>query len=182
MKKVLSIMLATMLCLSMASLAMADTYGLGIATGIGSSKSASTKDGETYDGKGQVDSTVCAVALDDNGVITSISFDVAQTSIAFTVEGEVTTDLTAEVKSKVELGEDYGMRAASPIGKELFEQLAAFEEYCIGKPAAEIIGMPTVARDDNHPSVPDVPDLATSCTIDVGSMLKALEKAVANAK
>ncbi|MDR0928719.1 MAG: hypothetical protein LBM74_03280 [Oscillospiraceae bacterium] len=181
MKKTLSLVLALVLCLGAAS-AFADTLGLGLVTSIGSSKNASIVDGDAYNGNAQVDTTICAVLLDDNGIILNISFDVAQTKIPFTPAGEIAADFAAEVKSKKELQEDYGMRRASAIGAELFEQLASFEAYCIGKPAAEILAMPTYARNESHPTVPDVEDLKATVSIDVGSMLKALEKAVANAK
>lgn len=180
MKKTLSLILALVLCLGVVS-ALAETYGLGVVTSIGSSKSASVVDGDEYDGNAQVDSTICAVVLDDEGVIVSIKFDVAQTKVPFTVAGEITADMDAEIKSKKELGEDYGMRKASPIGAELFEQVAAFEAYCIGKPAQEIIDMPTYEANENHLRVSDVADLKTSVTIDVGAYIDALAKAVADA-
>lgn len=181
MKKTLSLVLALVLCLGAVS-ALADTIGLGVVTSTKSSKSASIVDGESYDGAGQVDTTICAVTLDDAGIIVGIQFDVAQTKVVFTPEGEVTTDTSVAPKSKKELGDDYNMRGASPIGAELFEQLASFEAYCIGKPADEIINMPTYAANDNHPRVSDLADLKSSVTIDVGAMLDALAKAVENAK
>lgn len=181
MKKFLSLVLVLVLCLGAVS-AMADTFGLGISTGIGSSKSAETVDGDPYDGTAQVDSTIVAVILDDAGTIVDMKIDVAQTRVTFTPEGEITSDTAAEIKSKMELGEEYGMRSASGIGKELFEQFEALEQYCIGKPASEILEMPTYAANENHPTVPDVADLKSSVTIDVGSILKALQKAVDNAK
>lgn len=181
MKKTLSLVIALLLCLGAVS-AMAETIGLGIVTSIGSSKSASVVDGDPYDGAAQVDSTICAVTLDENGIITSIKFDVAQTKIAFSVEGELVTDTATVPQSKKELGEAYGMRKASPIGAELFEQLAAFEAYCIGKSADEIINMPTYAANESHLRVSDVEDLKSSVTIDIGAALDALAKAVADAK
>lgn len=180
MKKLFAMVLVLVLCLSSIS-ALADTFGLGIVTSIGSSKSASVVDGDAYDGTAQVDSTICAVILDDDGVIVDIKYDVAQTKVAFSPEGEITADMDAEIRSKIELGEDYGMRKASGIGAELFEQLAAFEAYCIGKSADEIISMPTY-ENGSHPRVSDVEDLKSSVTIDVGNMLDALQKAVNNAK
>ncbi len=182
MKKTLSLVLALVLCLSIASIASANTFGLGISTHIGSSKAASVVDGEKYNGRGQVDSYICAVILDDNGVIVAIDFDVAQTRVEFDPEGALVTDLTAEIKSKTELEEGYGMRGASPIGKEWFEQAAAFEAYCVGKPAAEVIATPTYAANESHLTVADVADLKTTCTIDIGGFLEALAKAVENAK
>ncbi|MDL2319235.1 hypothetical protein LJC74_09240 [Eubacteriales bacterium OttesenSCG-928-A19] len=181
MKKLLSLVLALALCLCAVS-ALADTFGLGIVTSINSSKDAEIVDGDPYDGNAQVDSTICAVILDDDGVIVDIKYDVAQTKIPFSPEGLITADKGAEIKSKLELGEEYGMRGASPIGAELFEQIASFEEYCIGKSADEIISMPTYAPNENHPRVSDVADLKSSVTIDVGAMLDALQKAVNNAE
>ncbi len=182
MKKSLSLLLALLLTLGTVSIAFADTFGLGIVTSIKSSASAYIEDDEPYDGKAQVDSTICAVILDDNGVIVDIKFDVAQTAIPFTPEGEITADMDAAVKSKMEKGEEYGMRKASPIGKELFEQVEALQAYCIGKAAEEIINMPTYQVNEEHTRVSDVADLKTTCTIDVGAYLDALAKAVANAK
>ena len=73
-------------------------------------------------------------------------------------------------------------RKASAIGKEWFEQIAAFEAYCIGKTVAEIQAMPTKAANESHPTVPDVADLATTVTIDVGGYIEALVKAASLAK
>ena len=42
------------------------------------------------------------------------------------------------IASKKELGDDYAMKPASPIGKEWFEQAAAFEDYLVGKTVSEI--------------------------------------------
>lgn len=180
MKKTVSLVLALVLCLGV-SIALADVHGLGIVTDIGSSTSAYVKDGDAYDGRVQVNTVICSVVLDDEGVIVSIHFDVAQTRVGFTVEGEVTADLEAEQLSKKELKEGYGMVGRSEIGKEWYEQVQAFEEYCIGKTAEEIINLPTYARDESHTTVADVADLKTSCTIDVGEMIEALHKAVENA-
>jgi hypothetical protein len=83
---------------------------------------------------------------------------------------------------KKTLGEGYGMRGASPIGKEWFEQIAALEQWMIGKTIDEVMAMPVYAKDDNHTSVPDVEDLKTSVTIDVGASLEAVKGAVDAAK
>lgn len=181
MKKIVSLVLALVLCLGVMSFAMADSFGLGVSTGIGSSKAAYTQDGQDYDGRAQVDSTICAVVLNDEGVIKSIHFDVAQTRVTFNVKGELTADLGAEIKSKMELQDAYGMKNASSIGKEWFEQVAAFEAYCIGKKPADIIGMETYERDASHPAVPAVEDLKTVCTMTMGDFFEALAKAVENA-
>lgn len=179
MKKLLSVVLVVMLLLSISAAALADTYGLGISTSIGSSKPAA--DGKN--GTAQVDSTICALVLDEEGKIKSVKFDVAQTKVAITEKGEIAADMTAEIKSKTELGDDYGMQKASPLEKgEWFEQAAAFEAYCLGKTPEEVLGMKTKAKDDHHPSVPDEADVVSTVTMDVGAMLAALKKAADSAK
>ena len=42
------------------------------------------------------------------------------------------------VVTKRDLHDDYAMKPASPIGKEWFEQAAAFEDYLVGKTVSEI--------------------------------------------
>ena len=84
-------------------------------------------------------------------------------------------------RSKKEKGDDYGMRSSSEIGKELFEQVEALEEYSIGKTVADVLATPTEKKDDHHTAVPTDEDLKTSVTISIGDYLAALEKAAANA-
>ena len=106
-----------------------------------------------------------------------------QVRTKFDVEGKLVGDFyTTPVLSKIDKGEAYGMRKASPIGKEWFEQIAAFEAYCIGKTVEEIKNMPTKVANESHPTVPDVADLATTVTIDVGGYIEALVKAASLAK
>lgn len=182
MKKSLALVLSLVLMLSLVSVASAELLGLGINTDIGSVKEATEKDGEKYDGQGQVNTVICVVLLDDNKVIKAVQFDTVQTKLTFSGEGVLTNDLEAEILSKIEKGEAYGMRGASEIGKEWFEQIAVFEEYLIGKTLEEVQAIPTYKRDDNHLRVPDVADLKTTVTIDVGGYIDALAKAVANAR
>lgn len=183
MKKTLALLLVAILALGIVGAASADTIGLGCVTGIGSVKDAQVVDGENYDGQAQVNNTVCTVRLSDDGVVVYVKFDVTQTKIAFSVEGKVVTDVTAEILTKMEKLDAYGMRPASSIGAEWFEQIAAFENWCVGKTPAEILAIPTYDKGDgNHTNVPDVEELKTTCTITVQDYLAAFEKAVANAK
>lgn len=154
------------------------TTGLGIVTKINKSKAA-TADAE---GLAQVDSVIAAVTLDSNNKIVACSIDSAQTKIGFSTTGELTGDISADVKSKRELGEAYGMKKASGIGKEWYEQAAAFSQWTIGKTVEEVKGLKTKKVDDAHPQVPDVPELTSSVTITVGDYIAAIEKAAANAK
>ena len=180
MKKFVSVVLIAALMLSLSAVALADTYGLGVSTGIGSSKAATAE----KDGVAQVDSTICALVLDAEGKIKSVKFDVAQTKVAINAKGEITADVTAEIRSKVELQGDYGMQKASSLEKgEWFQQAAAFEEYCLGKTVEEVLGMETYDKGDgHHTQVPAGEDVKTSVTLDVGGFLAALAKAAASAK
>lgn len=146
--------------------------GLAVITSAGSSKDAGDKDGVA-----QADSTAAAVMVDENGVIIDCVIDVVQTKINFSKTGEITTDSAAEFISKHELGDDYKMRGASPIGKEWNEQATALSEYIIGKTLDEVKG---IAIDEN--GTPTSADLTSSVTVKVGSMLEAVEKAVTNAE
>ena len=74
------------------------------------------------------------------------------------------------------------MRDSSGIKKEVGEQMTALEDYLKGKTAADAVATPTKQRDENHTRVPDVADLESSCTIDIGSFLDCLQKAYDNAK
>ena len=168
MKKIVALVLALVMVLGCTA-ALADTYGLGISSSIGSSKDAA--DGK--DGKAQVDSTVCALAVDADGKIVSCLFDIAQTKIGFSAAGAITADKTAEVKSKQELGDEYGMRGASAIGKEWNEQADALAAYCVGKTYEEVVA--GVAADEK--GYPTSADVVSGCTMNINAFLKALEKA-----
>lgn len=153
-------------------------YGLGQNISIAKSKDA-TADATAV---GQADVTMAAVGFDADGKVASVYIDVAQTKVAFDKDMKVTSDKTAEVKSKKDLGADYGMVKASSIGKEWFEQIEAYENWMIGKTIEEIKSMKVVAKDESHPAVPDVPELTSSVTISVDAYMEAVEEAWANAE
>ena len=172
MKKLVAMVLALVMVLGCTA-AMADGYGLGIYSSIGSSKSAA--DGK--DGNAQVDSTVCALVVDDEGKIVSCLFDIAQTNVGFSAAGEITADMSADVLSKQELGDAYGMKVASPIGKEWCEQADALAAYCVGKTYDEVVA--GLAMDETGHATDA--DLLTGCTMTVSGFVKALEKAYTQA-
>ena len=168
MKKIVAITLALLVLAGCSS----ETYtsGLGMVNSIGSSKSAT----EEAAGLAQADVTAASVMLDSKGTIVGISFDVVQTKVNFDATGTITTDLATEFKTKKELKEDYNMKPASPIGKEWYEQIDALEKYAMGKAAADFVDTPTKAKDEHHTAVPDVEDLASSCTMDIGDFCTAV--------
>ncbi len=168
MKKLLALVMAIAM-LTICTAAMADTMGLGITYAISSyhSKNAAAD----ADGVLEVDATSCAVVIDDAGKIVDVQFDVAQAKGTFNAAGEITCTMDAPIKTKVELADEYNMRPASPIGKEIHEQIAALEDWCVGKTLEEVVA-----------GSADDADLKAGCTITISDYIAALTKAVANAQ
>ena len=153
------------------------TIGLGTLTDISKSKSYEVDaDGKETLPMAQVDTTITGTAFDADGNVVGIQIDVAQTRVNYDAEGIVTSDKTAAVPSKAELGADYGMARVSGIEKEWFEQIEALEAWMIGKSVEEIKGMELAE------GAPADADLTSSVTIRVGAYLTALEKAYATAR
>jgi len=145
-----------------------DKLGLGVVTSIKKSKDAAA------DAEGQVQfySFYGAVTTDEDGKITSCVIDSSQSNVKFDATGKITSDLNAAYMTKNELKEDYGMKAASGIGKEWYEQAAAFAEYVVGKTVDEVNG---VAVDESgHPAEAD---LTASVTISIADMQAVIAKA-----
>lgn len=170
MKKIVALLLVLVLCMGMTS-AMADKLGSYLYTTVSKATNAGEKDGSF-----EVLTTVCSVVLDDNGVIKMVKFDTAQTKLGFTAAGVATTEAGTVVPSKEEKQEAYGMRKASPIGKEWFEQAAALEAWCVGKTLEQVMAAPL------NNGYPTDADLVTGCTMGISDYLVALQKAVEAAK
>ena len=164
MKKLLSVVLAAMMILSLTS-AFA-------ATGVGSATSVKVTDA-TAEAAGSVavDTYMCAVTLDENGVITAVQFDCVQSKGSFDAAGAVVGEAAIQPQTKNELGEAYGMKAYGPIGKEFSEQMDALAAWCVGKTLDQVLAV--YAEDA---------DLKAGCTVYIGTEMAALQKAVANAK
>ncbi len=146
--------------------------GLALVARVDKSTDASAE----KDGVAQADVTLVAVTVGEDGVIRSCAIDGIQAKVGFDDSGKLTVDPTATFPSKNELGEDYGMKKASGIGREWSEQAAAFAQYAQGKTLEELRGM-TVAEDGK----PAEADLAASVTISVGDFLAGLDEAVRSA-
>lgn len=136
-----------------------------------SSASVESKDGE--DGKIVYNCTMAATATDKNGKVYRAYIDEAEAEYAFDAEGNNTSEQGYTPKTKQELGNDYGMKTASGIGKEWFDQAEAFAEYCVGKTPDEI----NAALDGDG----KIPDLKASCTVNSSGFAAEIKKAVENA-
>lgn len=150
-----------------------DKLGLGIVTTMEKSKDA--KDGK--DGQCQADSIYTVVTTAEDGTITSTIIDATQGIVTFDANGKITSDLTAGVRTKRQLGDEYGMKNASQLGKEWYEQAASMEAFVTGKTLEEVKGI--AVREDGKT---EDEDLASSVTIAVGGFQSAIEKAVNNAR
>jgi hypothetical protein len=132
---------------------------------------ASSKDA-TADANGQAQAYATIGAITLNGdTVTSCYIDAVQANVNFDAAGKITTDLTAPVASKNELGDAYGMRKASAIGKEWNEQAASFSEYVTGKTLSEVTGIAVVEKK------PVDADLTASVTMKINGFITLFEKA-----
>ena len=136
---------------------------------------ASTAD--SVDGKASYDVTMAAVLVDDNGVIQQCIIDGISASVEFDAAGAITTDLTAPVQTKNELGPDYGMVAWNGAIAEWDAQAAALAAYAVGKTVDELKN----GAIDESGYAKDA-DLAASATINLFGGVFAIEGAVANAQ
>lgn len=149
-----------------------DKLGLGIETSMGQSADVAADKA----GLAQAYSYYTASTFGADGKVTSCVIDASQGSVNFDATGKITSDIKAAVQTKNELGDAYGMKKASKIGKEWNEQAAAFAKYAAGKSIDEIKG---IAVDEG---VATAADLTSSVTIHIGDFQTIIEKASANAR
>ena len=143
------------------------------------SASYSNKDADAEnDGLNQVDTTVVAAVTDAEGKVVVAKTDCTQGKITFNAKGEATYDAKAEVKTKLELGDDYNMAkfgtkhdGSEGQPKEWYAQSAEFDKALVGKTAADFAAL---AGADGYATG----DIATAgCTMAIGDMIKAAEAA-----
>lgn len=81
-------------------------------------------------------------------------------------------EVTEDGESKKDKGDDYGMKKASGIGKEWYEQVEYLENYILEN------GVDAVTLNDE--GYPEDEDLKSGCTINLSAMMQAVDEA--NAK
>lgn len=168
MRKILSLVLCLMMIISCVPAVAED------ATPVKTGLSVTTTTSSARGGGIQANIILAAVNVDDNGVITACAFDYIQAKIAFDATGKLTTDIATEFKSKMELGDEYGMRSASSISAEWYEQATAFADYCVGKTLDELNNM---TLNENGQAV----DVIAQCTLAASEFMPGLIDAVNNA-
>ena len=167
MKKFVAFLLLACMMLSLAACGASagSEYKLGMGVNLSTDSSK--------DNQAQVDATVATVVTDKDGKIVLCRLDVAQSKMDVT-GGAVEADKT--FKTKMELGDDYGMVAYGNAIAEWYDQAKAFESYVVGKTAAEVEGIETVVNDTGHNVATDEALLA-GCTMDITAFKAAVVKA-----
>ena len=154
--------------------------GSSVKTGLGFVTSAAKSAAATGEaaGKAEYDVTVAAVNVDDKGIITACKIDGIQATVNFDTAGVITSDLTAEILTKNEKGDSYGMVAYGNAKYEWYAQADALAQYAVGKTVEELRN----GALDETGYAPEGTDLASSATIYLGGYVDAIEKAVNNAQ
>lgn len=111
---------------------------------VGTASYTHTNDSYGYtegkNGRGAVSTTLVAAVFDNDGKIVRISIDEVESRIGIDSAGQLADFTAGEVKSKKELGDAYGMKAYSSIGKEWYQQVETLEKWLEGKAVTNIIG------------------------------------------
>ena len=148
--------------------ASGDELRLAVTNSLGSSKSATAEEA----GLAQLDCDVTVLTVNGD-TITSCYIDSLQAKVNFDQTGAVTSDLTAPMQTKNQLGENYGMVAWGGAIAEWNAQAASFAAYVTGKTAAEVAGIAV-----NERTAPTEADLASSVTIAIGGFQALIAKAM----
>ena len=180
MKKIVLFVFALVALIGLGSCG-AKEYKLGM--GVEVSTSSSTNATADKAGNAQVDATVAAVVLGSDGKIVACRIDAVQNKIAVSAEGAVTVPTT--FKTKMELGSDYGMAGnqwsadnnGDGVIKEWNEQAKVFEQYVVGKTAAEVSSFSIKTLDNGYKISADDALLSAGCTIQITDFIAAVVKA-----
>ena len=143
-----------------------------VLTTMNKISSSTSADAENA-GNAQLDADIAVLTRKD-GAITSCYIDSLQAKVAFDATGAITTDLTAPVQTKNELGENYGMVAWGGAIAEWNEQAASYAKYITGMTADEVAGI--AVAESTKPA--DGSDLASSVTIAIGGFQALIAKAM----
>lgn len=112
------------------------------------STTAENKDAaEDAEGAIEIDTAIAVAAVNAEGKVVASKTDAVIGKFTFDAKGISSLDAKAEIKTKLELGKDYGMAAygtdlnGDGVVKEWNEQAAAFDAACEGKTADEIAAL-----------------------------------------
>ena len=175
MKKFFAILLCAVMVFAVVACDFAQTeteadYKLGMGIVVSMDSSATNN--------AQVDATVATVVTDADGKIVLCRIDVAQNKMDVT-NGAVNT--AATFKTKMEKGAEYGMAGkvdndGNGVKLEWDAQAKAFEEYCVGKTAAQIEAM-ELQEANGHMIAVDQDLLDAGCSMQITDFIAAVVKA-----
>ena len=140
------------------------TLGMGIVVDIDSSITT----------RAHVVSTVATVVMDTTGKIILCRIDVADNKM-YT---DAIDPADYNFRSKMELGDEYGMGSYGPSGIEWYKQAQAFENYVVGMTAEDVANIKT-QKPEGSGSIISADDalLSAGCTIDISDFIEAVKKA-----
>ena len=144
-----------------------DILKMATITGIGDSTTPTAEKA----GNAQLNADVTALTMNGE-TITSCVIDSVQAKVAFDAYGAITSDVSAPVATKNELGANYGMVAWGGAIAEWDAQAAAFAAYVTGKTPAEVAGIAITEA-----TKPADADLAASVTISIIGFQNLIAKA-----
>lgn len=146
MKKICAWLFATMFAVFLSAcndnFAVSDEKLNDYKVGIGSYTTTEDSYGYTDEknGRGTVSTTYVAAVFDKDGKIVKTHVDEVETKLYFDGSGQLADYSGTEVKSKREMGDDYGMKKYSDIGKEWYEQADSLEKWLTGQDVNTLIG------------------------------------------
>lgn len=169
MKRIMVFLLAAAMILSFAACGASGGSAMKLGMGVVVNNDSSS------DGNAQVDATVAAVVTDKDGKIVKAALDCAQTKMAVADGVAATEDV--DTRSKMQKGDDYGMKAYSDAISEWYDQANAFCDNIVGKTVDEVAAMELVKTEEGHMVAPE---MEGSCTISVADFVEAVKKAGAD--
>ena len=124
----------------------------------------------------EIDSTVAAVVLDEDGVIVACRIDMMQNKV------NIYEEAPKKYETKMELGARYGMAGkvdndGNGAMLEWDEQVKAFEAYVVGKRAEEVKNIPTQMLENGYVISADTDLLSAGCSIQIVTFQEAVYKA-----
>ena len=146
--------------------------GLGVVVSMDSS-SDKTEDKAAL---ARVDATIASVVLDKDGKIVEAELDSVQLQANVT-DGKFADLDKVNLLTKKELKENYEMKSFSGIGKEWYEQAAAYADKLVGKTVADVKALTLGDK-----GAPADADLSAVCTIAVSDFNAAIVAACEDAQ
>ena len=123
---------------------------------------------ETSDGIAALSSTYAAVALEGKRIAAAVT-EATETKVYFDMAGLVSN--ISKGPGKRAQGDSYGMKSASPIEKEWYQQASALEEYLVTMNSDQVAA---VSMNDGRAADDD---LRAGCTIVISDLVSAISRA-----